>query len=223
MTPHRVRKRDPVAASEALSGGAPGSPAQVWVEAHAAGCGPGRPRVLCTQAAGLCTRPRALCSEAAGSLHPGRRPRRPPSWPGGNRGRPAPPAPWKGAGCAGTARRRLAAGSDMARTQLSSGAVSSSCRRWWRSQGLCRSSQLLWFYFYFYFFINRASWSHGAATFLRRGWAPGLPPTGDQPREAFSLPLSPFWCFMQIVSWFKTHQRSTKCCQNCSEPKGTAY
>lgn len=46
-----------MAASEALSGGAPGGPAQVWVEAHAAGCGPGRPRALCT-------RPRALCTQA---------------------------------------------------------------------------------------------------------------------------------------------------------------
>lgn len=60
-----------MAASEALSGGAPGGPAQVWVEAHAAGCGPGRPRALCTrpralctQAAGLCTGPRALCTQA---------------------------------------------------------------------------------------------------------------------------------------------------------------
>ena len=144
MTPHRVR-RVPVAPREALSGGAPGGPAQAWMEVHACGCGPRRPRALCTQAVGAlhpgrgssATRPRAsaprlraLCIQAAGALQPGRRPRLPPSWPGWNLGRPAPPAPWEGAGCAGTGRRRLVAGSDMARIQLSSGAVSSSCRRW---------------------------------------------------------------------------------------------
>ena len=47
-----------MAPREALSGGAPGGPAQAWMEVHACGCGPRRPRALCTQ--------------AVGALHPGR-------------------------------------------------------------------------------------------------------------------------------------------------------
>ena len=94
-----------MAAREALSGGAPRGPGQTWVEVHAASCGccaprPGasapRPRALCTQATGLRTQAAGLVARHLGRA--------------GTLG--------EGAGCAGTVRRRLAAGSGTAKTQL---------------------------------------------------------------------------------------------------------